>query len=74
VPALGGQQVQGIVEQVVQADVFWFRFCVVVAEDDRDVDLAGAQQFECLGWLRVGQTDLQPGMLHGQRRHRPRDE
>ena len=51
-----------------------FGFGVVVAEDDRDVDLAGAQQFQRLGWLRVGQADLQAGMPVGQRGHRPRDE
>jgi hypothetical protein len=45
VPASGGQQVQRIVEQVMQADVFRFGFGVVVAEDERDVDLARAQQF-----------------------------
>ena len=73
-PSCGGQQVQRIVEQVVQADAFRFGVGVVVAEDDRDVDLAGAQQFQCLGWLGAGQADLQTGMLVGQRCHRPRDE
>jgi dihydrofolate reductase len=73
-PGPGGQHIQRIVEQVMQADAVWFGFGVVVAEDDRDVDLAGAQQFQRLGWLRVGQADLQAGVLVGQRCHRPRDE
>jgi hypothetical protein len=59
---------------VVQADVLRFRFGLVVAEDQRDVDLARAQQLQRLGWLGAGQVDLQAGMLLGQRRHRPRDE
>ena len=51
-----------------------FRFGVVVAEDDRNVDPSGAQQLQRLGRLRVDQADLQAGMPVGQRGHRSRDE
>jgi hypothetical protein len=45
------QQVQRIVEEVMQADAARFGFGFVVAEDDRGVDLAGAQQLQRLGWV-----------------------
>ena len=41
---------------MVQADVVGLGLGLVVAEDDRDVDLAGAQQLERLGRMRVGQA------------------
>ena len=47
---------------------------LVVAEDDRDLDLAGAQQLERVERMRVGQADLQPGMPGRQRRQRRRHE
>jgi hypothetical protein len=63
-PALR-KQVHRIVEQVVESDVVGLGLGLVVAEDDRDVDLAGAQQLERLGRMRVGQRDLQVGMPGG---------
>ena len=58
----------------MEADVLRLGLCVVVAEDDRDVDLAGAQQLQRLGWAGVGQSDLQTGVVRGQGRHGVRDE
>jgi hypothetical protein len=57
---------------VVQAYVVRLGRGLVVAEDDRDIDLAGAQQFQRLGRVRVGDADPQAGMLAGQRCCRPR--
>ena len=68
------QQVDRIVEQVMQADAGRLGLGLVVAEDDRDLDLAGAQQLERLGRMRVGQADLQARMPARQRRHRRRHE
>jgi hypothetical protein len=42
---------------------------LVVAENDRDLDLAGAQQLDGVGRMRVGQADLQTRMPAGQRSH-----
>ena len=47
---------------------------LVVAEDDRDLDLACAQQIDRFGRMRVGQVDLQARMPARQRRHRRRHE
>jgi hypothetical protein len=58
----------------MQADVVGLGLGLVVAEDDRDVDLAGAQQFQRLGRMGVGQGDLQVRMPAGQRRHGSRHE
>jgi hypothetical protein len=44
--AVWGQQVDRVVEQVVQVDAVGLGLGLVIAEDDRDVDLAGAQQLE----------------------------
>ena len=73
-PPAGREQVDRIVEQVVEADVGGLGVGLVVAEADRDVDLAGAQQLERLGRVHVEQRDLQLGVARGQRRHRPRHE
>jgi hypothetical protein len=75
-PALGAlrQHVDRIVEQVVQADAGRLGLGLVVAEDDRDLDLAGAQELDRLGWMRVYQVDLEARMALGQLRHRGRHE
>jgi hypothetical protein len=54
---------------VVEADAGRLGLGLVVAEDDRDVDPAGAQQLDRLGRMGVGQGDLQAPVLAGQRRH-----
>jgi hypothetical protein len=41
-----------------------------VPEDDRDLDLAGAQQLDRFGRMPVGQADLEVRMPGRQRRHR----
>ena len=68
--AAGRQQVHRVVEQVVQADAGRLGLGLVVAEDDRHLDLARPQQLERLGRMGVRQADLQAGML--ARRARPR--
>jgi hypothetical protein len=73
-PAAGREQVDRIVEQRMQPDAGRLGLGLVVAEDDRDLDLAGPQQLERLGRMRVGQADLQAWMRGGQPRHRVRDE
>ena len=47
----------------MQAHSLRLGLCLVVPEDDRDLDLAGAEQLQGLGWMGVGQRDLQVGML-----------
>ena len=72
-PVLGGnsRQVQRIDRAGVQADALWLGFCLVVAEVERDVDLAGAQQLQCLGWLGTGQVDLETGIARRSALPRP---
>ena len=40
-----------------------FRSHLVIAEHQRHVDLSRAQQLERLEWMRIGEADLQPGMV-----------
>ena len=47
---------------------------LVVAEDDGDLDLAGAQQFDRFWRVRVRQADLEARMPARQRRYRRRHE
>jgi hypothetical protein len=56
------QQVDRIVEQGMQAHPDGLGLRLVVAEDDRDLDLAGAQQLERVERMRVGHADLQARM------------
>ena len=58
----------------MEADPGGLGLGLVVAEDDRDLDLAGAQQLDRFGRMRVGQADLQARMPARQRRHRRRHE
>jgi hypothetical protein len=59
---------------VVQADPARLGLGLVVAEDDRHVDPAGAQQLQRLGRMGVGQADLQARMPARQRGHRARHQ
>jgi hypothetical protein len=59
---------------VVQPDRGRLGFGVVVAEDDRELHLAGAQQLDRLGRMRVDQADLQARVPGGQRGHDLRHE
>jgi hypothetical protein len=61
-----GEQVDRIVHEVMQAHTRRLGLGLVVAEDDRDLELAGAQELDRLGRVHVGDADLQARVLGRQ--------
>jgi len=58
----------------MQANAVGLGLALVVAKDERDLDLAGAQHVEGLGRMRIGEADSQAGMLAGQQADRLRQQ